>query len=285
MRLPTRLLRKNPRVHKQDFGHALILAGSGRMLGAAALTALSALRAGAGMVTLGVPASLNLTAQKKINNATMTWPLTQTIQRTFSLRAFKQILPGIGRFQSVAIGPGMSADAATRNFILTCVGKISLPMVIDADGLNAVAVNPRCLTANSGIKVLTPHLGEMARLTGLKKSEIEASRERTAADFASGFQCVVLLKGPATVVADPAGKIYVNDTGNPGMATAGSGDVLTGIIAAFLAQGLDGFLAAKTGAYIHGLAGDLAAEEKGRISLIASDIIDHLPQAFKAAEG
>lgn len=281
MRLPTPLSRRNPKVYKNQFGHVLVLAGSRGMLGAAALAGLAAMRAGAGLVTLGVPQSLNLTLQKKISPVLMTLPLAETKDQTIDVTANLQIKKQFGNFNAVAIGPGLSRHPSTKKFILTMVKSVKLPMVLDADALNALAGNLNVLTANKGTKILTPHLGEMARLTGLSKNYIEKNRKKVAKEFAVRAQCVLILKGHRTVAASPDGRVYINRTGNAGMATAGSGDVLTGIIAAFLAQGLEGFEAARWGTFLHGKAGDLAAKAKGKVSLIATDIIDFIPPAFK----
>ncbi len=280
MRLPTSLLCRNRSAHKNDFGHVLILAGSRGMMGAGALTSLAAMRAGAGLVTLGVPESLNAVAQKKISFVVMTWPLAETKEQTLAPKAFLQISKHISSFQVLAIGPGLSTNKETQNFILKVISNISIPMVIDADALNALSLNINVLKKSRGVKILTPHAGEMARLIKMKKETVAQNRQPIAVDFAHRFNCTLLLKGYKTVVASPDGKVYLNTTGNAGMATAGSGDVLTGMIAAFLAQGLSAFDAAKFGAYLHGTAGDMAQKKKATASLIATDIIDNIPNAF-----
>ncbi len=281
MRLPLPLLRLNPNCHKNDFGHVLILAGSPSMLGAAALVALASMRSGAGLTTIGVPESLNTALQKKISPVIMTWPLAQTRTGTVSTKAYSHIISDLKKFQVLAIGPGLSRDKMTQKLILKIIAHCPIPMVIDADALTALADDMSVLEKNSTPKVLTPHPGEMARLTGLTKTVIEKSRKKVACDFAKKFHCTLVLKGHQSVVASPDGKIYINTTGNAGMAKAGSGDVLTGMIAAFLAQDLDEFTAARLGVYLHGLAGDLAAKEKTKVSLIAMDIIEKIPAAFK----
>lgn len=282
MRLPTPLSRRNVHAHKNDFGHVLILAGSRRMLGAAALSSLAAMRSGAGLVTVGIPQSLNAVLQKKISPVVMTLPLQETRDQSLSLSAFKHIEKFYKICSVIALGPGLSTHPGTQKLVLKIVATSPLPLVIDADALNAVAAAPDVLTKTAAVKILTPHPGEMARLTRLKKSHIEENRNQTASAFANKHHCTILLKGHQTVVASPQGDLYINKTGNPGMATAGSGDVLTGMIAAFLAQGLSGFEAAQYGAYIHGKAGDLAARSRTRLCMIASDIIDHIPMAVKS---
>jgi NAD(P)H-hydrate epimerase len=254
------------------------------MLGAAALCGISAMRSGSGLVTLGIPQSLNSVVQKKISPVIMTLPLPQTSQQTIAPTAFKHIKERIADYQALAIGPGLSQHPSTERFILRCIQEFSIPMVIDADGLNALAKNLKILSESQGEKILTPHPGEMQRLTLLPKAVIEQDRKKIALDFACRYRCVLLLKGDRTVVASVDGKSYINKTGNPGMATAGSGDVLTGMIAALLGQGLSGFEAARCGAYLHGIAGDWACQQKTAVAMIATDIIENIPQAFKQAK-
>ena len=276
MQQPTPLLRKNSSAYKNTFGHVLVLAGSKRMLGAAALTSLAAMRSGTGLVTAGIPESLNSAAHKKLSSVIMTWPLKETPQQTIAASAYTQIKKEIEKYQAIALGPGLSQNPSTQKFILKVIENAPVSMVIDADALNALSGNLKILTKTDTLKILTPHPGEMVRLTGIPKKTIEANRQKVAKDFAQKHQCILLLKGEKTVVACPEGQFYINKTGNVGMATAGSGDVLTGMIAAFLAQGLTSFEAAKWGAYFHGKAGDRAAKAKGAASMIATDIIKNV---------
>jgi len=282
MRLPALLYRRKPHVYKNTFGHCLILAGSKRMLGAAALTGLAAMRSGAGLVTLGVPEGLNSTVQKKIANVIMTWPLPQTTDQTISLFAFNEIKKQYTNYAAIAIGPGLSFQANTKKFILKIISTSTQPLVIDADGINALKNNLHILKKTETPKILTPHPGEMARMLEESKSMVEKNRKKIASEFARKYHCTLLIKGNQTVVAAQDGKVYVNKTGNPGMATAGSGDVLTGMITAFLGQGLNSFAACKYAVFLHGKAGDLAAQQKTRLALMASDIIDHIPSALKS---
>ncbi|OGX09110.1 MAG: NAD(P)H-hydrate dehydratase [Omnitrophica WOR_2 bacterium GWA2_47_8] len=254
------------------------------MLGAAALTSLAAMRAGAGLVTVAVPKTLDPVLQKKISPVIMSLPLPETKNQSLALSALKILQRNISKFSALALGPGLSRDPSTRQLICKIIKKFSIPMVIDADALNALAKNVKILLKAKGVKILTPHPGEMTRLTGYSKQYIEKNRKEVACKFAQEFKCILLLKGHKTVVADPGGKVYVNTTGNAGLATAGSGDVLTGMITAFLAQGLNGFEAAKLGAYLHGKAADLAIRKIPKASLIATDIIDFLPQAIKSTK-
>lgn len=282
MRLPAPLLRLKKDVHKNTFGHVLILAGSRSMLGAASLTSLAAIRSGAGLASLGIPKSLNATVQKKISNVIMTVPLVETREQTLALSCLKQIRNMYKKFDAIAIGPGLSTHTGTQKLIREVIQTSPVPLVIDADALTALSGHLNILTATRTMKVLTPHPGEMARLTGKTKSAIEASRRKAASDFSKKYRCVLLLKGHETVISSPDGKVYINKTGNPGMATAGSGDVLTGMIAAFIAQGLTGFEAAKYGAFLHGKAGDAAAAARSKLAMIASDIIDSIPKAVRS---
>ena len=281
MQLPAPLARRQPDAYKNEFGHVCVIAGSATMLGAAALTSLAAMRAGAGLVTAAVPASLNTAAHKKINNVVMTLPLKETREQTVSIDAFTQIHREYDQCDVLAVGPGLSRHPATQRLVLKIIGTSPKPLVIDADALYALSGHTEILRKSGTLKVLTPHPGEMARLVNRSKEYVEKNRRQTALEFAREYDCVVLLKGHRTLVASPQGKLYVNTTGNAGMATAGSGDVLTGMIAALLGQGLTGFEAAKFGAWWHGKAGDLAAKSKTRAAMIASDIIDNIPKALK----
>ena len=280
MRLPAPLLRHNQNAHKNDFGHVLILAGSANMMGAGALCALASMRAGAGLTTLGIPKSLNGVAQKKISPIVMTFPLKETSAQTLSINAYPQIKKRLSSFNVMALGPGLSTHPSTAQLIIKIILSINKPLVIDADALNIIAKNPNMLLRTKVTKILTPHTEEMARLTGFTRNYIEKNRVSVVKNFAHHYNCILLLKGHRTVVASPDRKTSINRTGNAGMATAGSGDVLTGMIAALLAQGVSGFEAANYGAYLHGKAGDLAAKEKTKLSLIACDIIDYIPKAI-----
>jgi len=281
MRLPAPLSRNNPKAYKNQYGHVLVIAGSRNMLGAAALCGLSAMRAGAGLATLAVPQSLNAALQKKISPVLMTWPLKETSAGSFALSAYGQLKNRLKEFDAILIGPGLSQHPATQKFVLKVITSARQPLVVDADALTALTGNLKLLTKTPTAKVLTPHPGEMSRLTGVRKEEIEKDRKNTAQRFARRYHCVLLLKGYRTVVAGPNGKNYINKTGNAGMATAGSGDVLAGIITALLGQGLTAFAAAKYGAHLHGKAGDLAARRKSKTGMIATDIIDNIPNIIK----
>jgi len=273
--------------HKGSYGRVLVLAGSPGMTGAAYLCSKAALRSGSGIVTLGIPESLNPVMETKLT-CVMTHPLPETKASTLSNKGRKEILKLCESHDVVALGPGLSQQPETKDLILWLIKTIALTMVIDADGINALADNVKILHNVKKNVILTPHPGEMSRLTGHGSAkDVQKERLNTAAQFVQSIQeklgdekkIVLVLKGDKTIVAD-YGKAYVNRTGNPGMATAGAGDVLTGIIVSLIGQGFDVFDASQLGVYIHGLAGDIAAKKKGEVSMIASDIIDCLPDAF-----
>jgi len=267
--------------HKGDFGRVFVLAGSIGMSGAAVLTSKAALRSGAGLVTVGVPESLSLVMVKRLTEA-MFKPLPETKSGTLSKRAFSKIQPFLKNQDVLAIGPGLSQNSETQTLIRKVVLSSKVPVVLDADGLNAFSGKTAQFRKIKAPLIATPHPGEFRRLFAQPVSNNPAGRINTARKAAKRHKVILVLKGHETVVADPSGKVFVNSTGNAGMATGGSGDVLTGIIAALLGQKLKPFDAASTGVYIHGLAGDLAAKKMGQISLIASDIIEYLPQAFQS---
>jgi NAD(P)H-hydrate epimerase len=281
MRLPTRLLHRSPNSHKGDFGHVFILGGCARFSGAACLCAEAALRAGSGLVTLGIPRSLNNPVIKIKPEEVMTLPLAETPEHTIDTKAFKDICAFSHDCQAVVIGPGLGRNASTQNLIRHLILSLTVQTIIDADGLFALAGHMSILKRmHKGNPILTPHEGEMARLTGMSVGEVHKKRKMVAKKIASDYNSTVVLKGYRTIIADCLGKSYANTTGNPGMATAGSGDVLAGIIAAFVGQGLAPFDAAKYGVWLHGAAGDLAAEEKTQMGMIASDIIAKLAEAI-----
>jgi len=275
------LIKKRERdAQKGDFGRVFVVAGSVGLTGAAALCSNAALRSGAGLVTLGIPASLNPAMEVKLTEA-MTLPLPETKELSLSLKAEKKILEKAEDSEVVLLGPGLSRQKETAALIRRLILKIKKDMVLDADALNAMAVEPGLLKKLKARCVITPHEGEMSRLIDKSAGYVKNNRLSVAKKFSRDYNAVVVLKGHGTVVADRDGKAHVNKTGNPGMATAGSGDVLAGVIAGFLAQGLRLFDAARLGVHIHGLAGDLAAKDKGEIGLMAGDILEKVPYAIK----
>ena len=281
MRLPTRLLQRKVKSHKGDYGHILILAGSSRFSGAALLCAEAALRAGAGLVTLGTPKSINLAIIKRKPKEVMTLPLAETREGSLSLMAFAEINRFLKNTDVLVIGPGLGKNNSTHALIRKIIKKTNLPMVIDADALNALNKHLQILKTHKGEIILTPHEMEMARLFAIDIDYIKKYRKLIAKKCAKHYNTMIILKGHNSVVTNGSSRLYINKTGNPGMASAGCGDVLSGIVGAFLAQGLDTFRAAKYGTYIHGLAGDIAAKDKTQMGLIASDIITRIPDAIK----
>ncbi len=264
--------------HKGNFGRVLIIAGSRGMTGAAGLSATAALRSGAGLVTAAVPETLHDIMEVKLTEA-MTVPLPDTGSGALSGEALPRILSLLENMDALAIGPGLSQTPETVTLVRELLPAIKIPFVLDADALNALAGQTGILGSLHAPAVITPHPGEMARLMEVTSGDIQADRVGNAVKATADWNVVTLLKGARTVVATPEGTVYINPTGNPGMASGGSGDVLTGIIASLIAQGLQPGRAAAAGAYLHGLAGDMAAKEKGMIGLVAGDIIAGLPAA------
>jgi NAD(P)H-hydrate epimerase len=277
MNLQSLLRRENTDSSKHDYGHLLVAGGSSSMLGAVCLCALAAMRAGAGLTTVAIPKGLNLVLQKKLAHVVMTCPVQQTRAMTFSSAAFDQLMLKRARFNAVVLGPGIGLSAGTKIFIQRMIELYPLPMVVDADALNALSESLPILLKAPAPRILTPHAGEMARLLQLdKKVLLTRNRNTIAREFSRKYNCIVLLKGPGTIIAAPDGTCVINKTGNCGLATAGTGDVLSGMIGAFLAQGLDPFQATVLGAREHGKAGDKAARLRSRRSMTALDLIDQL---------
>ncbi|MFH0732689.1 MAG: NAD(P)H-hydrate dehydratase [Candidatus Omnitrophota bacterium] len=272
--------KRKANTNKGDYGHLLVVAGSEGMCGAACLTSEAALRSGCGLVTLALPKSQNKIAQVKLSEV-MTKPLPQTKEKSIASSALPDILKLLKGKDAVVIGPGISRNKDTRKLILSLLPKIKIPIVLDADGLNAIAGKSDALEKIKAPVIMTPHPGEMARLIDTEASDVQKQRKTVAKAFATKYNVVLVLKGHKTIVAAPKKKTYINKTGNPGMATAGSGDVLSGVIGSFLVQGTSAFEAAKLGVYIHGLAGDLAAKDLGQASMIAGDMLQKLPEAMK----
>lgn len=266
--------------HKGDFGHVFVLGGSPGMTGAAFLASQAALLAGSGLVTCGIPKRLNAIMEVKLTEG-MTLPLPETKEGSFSSSAEKEIIDFAEKINVAAIGPGISRHKDTQGLVRNLLKNLNKPIVLDADGLIAIVGHCDILKKRKAPTILTPHPGEMSRLIGKNIRVVQENREKAAAGFAKKYNTILVLKGHRTVVADQKGDLYVNKTGNSGMSTAGVGDVLTGMISSFVGQGIDPYSAAVIGVHLHGLAGDIAAKEKGQFSLIASDLLDKLPQAIK----
>lgn len=265
--------------HKGDYGRLLLIAGSPGMTGAAALAARAALRAGAGLVTVGVPRSLAPILEDLVVEA-MTLPLPETPEGTLSPEALGPILKFCAGIDAVALGPGISRDRATGRLVRGLIRRCPVPLIVDADGLNLIARHPRLLKKSPSSLILTPHPGEMSRLTGQSKEELLADREGAALGFARKYNLTLVLKGAGTLIAAPSGPLWINLSGNPGMATGGSGDILTGLIAGLRVQGLNDSAAARIGVLAHGLAGDRAARRRGMMGMLPSDLLEEIPAVF-----
>ena len=280
------LLAPRPRdSNKGMYGHALIVGGSFGKSGAAAMAGMAALRAGAGLSTVATPARV-LTSVASFAAELMTEPLAETAAGSIAMAAAES-----GHFTDlakpmtvVAIGPGLGRDPETVQFAQEAVRQTKVPLVLDADGLNAFEGKTNLLDGRRRPLVLTPHPGEMSRLAGISIKAVQADRVNIARSFARYHHLVLVLKGNRTVIGLPDGSLWVNPTGNPGMATGGTGDILTGMTAGVIAQmPKDYTRAAIAAVYLHGLAGDVAAERMGEHSLVATDLLDGLPEAFRRA--
>jgi ADP-dependent NAD(P)H-hydrate dehydratase len=266
--------------HKGRFGSVLIVAGSRGMAGAAALCGGAALRSGAGLVTVATPSEIQPTVSS-FEPSYMTYPLPCDENGLIQFGPAKSVLERlIGPASVVAVGPGLGQSDDIRQLVAFLIAEVDKPLVIDADGLNALVGQSDLLSQRKNPVVLTPHPGEFARLTNSTIAQVQSDRVQRAVALAKlSGELVVVLKGAGTVVTD-GGRYYINTTGNPGMATGGTGDVLTGVITALLAQKLPPFDAAQLGVFIHGLSGDIARDQSGEIGLIAGDLVDALPDAF-----
>jgi len=276
--------------HKGTCGKVLLIAGSTGMTGAASLASLSCLKVGAGMAILAVPKTLNEIFEIKLTEV-MTKPLPDVGKRgALALRGLGEIMQILKWADCVALGPGLGQHFETIELVRRLVGRIELPMVIAADGLNAIAKDSSILNQVKAPLGLTPHIGELSRLINVPIDEIAKDRIKYTRESAKKLNCVLVFKGAPTIISEPGGQVYVNPTGNAGMATAGSGDVLTGIIVGLLAQMI--FLktqdlkksmleSALAGVYIHGLCGDLARDERGEMGMIAGDMMEKLPEALE----
>jgi NAD(P)H-hydrate epimerase len=267
--------------HKGSTGHVLVVAGSKGKAGAAALSALAALRSGAGLVTLGIPEK-SLSVAAALCMEIMTAPLPETDTGAISEDALLAVTALLNDKKCLALGPGMGLDPRTKILVSRLVQESPVPVVLDADGLNCIADHPEILVSRSAEIVLTPHPGEMARLLNQTTAWIQANRLACARDFAVKYKVHVVLKGARTLIAHPDGHVYVNLTGNPGMASPGMGDVLTGVIAGFISQGYPPGIAAHLAVYLHGLAADILAISKGPSGFLASDVAAALPSAMAA---
>lgn len=267
--------------HKGSYGRLGIIGGSAGMTGAPYLTAQAALRTGSGLVYSIVPRSISDIMSVKFNEVIVK-SVPDNNKACFREESIEEVLKLMEDMDVLALGPGMGVDEERLNMLDQIISSYERPLVIDADGINCLAMRPEILLNKKGPIILTPHPGEFARLVGKTIGEVQSNRAAYARDLANKYQIILVLKGNETIVACPGEEhIYINSTGNPGMATAGSGDVLTGIIASLLGQGLEGGEAARFGVFVHGLAGDLVSIEKGEHGLIGGDIVKMIPRAIK----
>jgi NAD(P)H-hydrate epimerase len=280
---------RSPGSHKGNYGHVLVVAGSVGKTGAAALAATAALRAGSGLVTVATPApALPIVAASRVE--AMTEPLPSTPAGTVDAAAVERAIELASSRDAVVLGPGLGLLGETRAFVREFVPRCPVPLLVDADGLNALAASGDSPAATSLLRrtastVVTPHPGEMARLVGKTVADVQRARLEMARSFAADTGAVVVLKGHRTIVAHPDVRAAVNPTGNPGMATGGTGDVLAGMAGALLARGGDAWAASAAAVYLHGLAGDRAAAREGEESLLAGDVLEELPAALRSATG
>ena len=270
---------RRPDAHKGTTGHVLVIAGSPGKTGAAAMTSISALRGGAGLVTLGVAETLNTVLEPQVLEA-MTAPLPEIQPGIIGESAFDTISNLTAGKKCIAIGPGLGQADQTQKLVHKIVKSTSLPLVIDADGLNSLAGQARILKTAGAPIILTPHPGEMARLTGTGIDAIQQDRINCARNFAVDFDVHVILKGACSVIALPDGRVFINPTGNAGMASGGMGDVLTGIIAGLIAQGLSAADACCAGVYLHGAAADSLAQSIGPYGYLAGEVMGAIPGAI-----
>lgn len=266
--------------HKGTYGHTLILAGSSGKSGAATLCAHAAVRAGSGLVTVAIPKTIHKAIEEKTTEA-MTEPIEDTDRGTFGAKSLVKILSILKNKTALAIGPGISTSDETKDFLLSLLKKSKVPIVADADAINIISENPNILKKIKFPVVLTPHPGEMARLSGTTSKEVQSDRINYAQQFAKKHRCYLILKGARSIVATPKGNICINPTGNPGMSSGGMGDVLTGVIASLISQKYSIEDSCILGTFIHGLAADLIAERKGQVGITATDVANTIPEAIK----
>ncbi|WP_457567808.1 NAD(P)H-hydrate dehydratase [Desulfurobacterium sp.] len=268
--------------HKYNYGFLAVIGGSCGKTGAPSMSATAALRTGVGLVSAIVPRDLNPVFEVKLTEP-MTIPIMSAEKGHFNANSLDEVVTSLknGKFSAVAIGPGLGWNRDTEVFVREILENVDLPFVIDADALNALSKNVEVLKNLKKTPILTPHGGEFSRLTGLSVAEIMADPITCAVNFAREYGVVLVLKGGRTIIATPEGEAFINVRGNPGMATAGTGDVLTGIIGALVAMGVSVDKAAAAGVFLHAVAGDMAKEKYGEESLIATDLIEFLPEAIK----
>jgi len=273
-------LKRESNTHKGTYGHLFVLAGSIGKTGAAALCSEAALRSGAGLVTLGIPDSMNHILEQKLTEV-MTLPCISSEEGSLSLKSLEKIQEFASRVQGLVVGPGLGINTDTEKIIRELWRHVQMPMVWDADALTLLAQNPDLNGNQSSEIIITPHPGEMSRLLGKPVSWVQENRIDAIKSFSNQWGVITVLKGSRTLIADPDGNLRINLTGNPGMASAGVGDVLAGMIGALLVQGLSPFDAASLGVWLHGAAGDRVAQTMGPVGYLATDMMQFLPGLFK----
>ena len=273
-------LRREPDTHKGTYGHLFILSGSLGKTGAACLCSESALRCGAGLVTLGIPRTLNPVMEQKLTEV-MTLPLPAGKDETLSSGGLEEIKKFAHSVKGLAVGPGMGVNEETGHIVRALWVDVDRPMVWDADALTLLAGNPALRGKQSAEIVVTPHPGEMGRLIDKPVAWVQENRVEAARSFAEQWGVVTVLKGARTLIAAPDGRLRINLTGNPGMAAGGMGDVLTGMIGAFLVQEMEAYDAASFAVWLHGAAGDLTAQTLGPVGFLASEVMQSLPRLFR----
>jgi len=271
---------RSPDAHKGTTGHVLVVSGSVGKTGAAAMTAMSAMRSGAGLVTLAIPESLNTVLETQVLEA-MTYPLPETENGIIGESSFNKIIDLLSGKKCLAIGPGLGEAAETKKLVHRIIKESPVTIVLDADGLNNIAGSTEILKKAKAPLILTPHPGEIARLIDSTTGSVQKDRITCARKFAEKFNVHVVLKGAKTIIAHPEGNIFINPTGNPGMASGGMGDVLTGIIAGLLAQGYSPESATHAGVYLHGAAADALAEKIGPFGYLATEVMNAIPGQIK----
>lgn len=272
--------KRNVETHKGNYGRVGVIGGSIGFTGAPYLSSLGALRSGSGYVYTLVPQYLQTIMSIKLTEAIIR-PVYDNKTGNFTMESWQDILKYIKEMDALAVGPGMGIDADRIYIVKEIIKNAKVPVVLDADAIGCISSNPKMLKNHRSTIVATPHPGEMAKLLDISIEKLQEKRVYYSELIAKKYNMTIVLKGHKTVVASPTQGIYINDTGNPGMATAGSGDILTGMIASFLGQGIKPFEAAKLGVHIHGIAGDITNEEFGEYGMIATDIMKNIPLAIK----
>jgi len=279
--MSTLLPRRKRITHKGDYGRVFVLAGSRGLTGAAAMVSSAAMRTGSGLVFLGIPGSLNAILEAKLTEP-MTIPLDETPEGTIAYSALSKILEHLSACTTAVIGPGISTHPETARLVQEILKKAKVPLLVDADGLNCLQGSAELLHRYAGPLIVTPHPGEMSRLSAFETGHILEHPWEIAADFAERNGVIVILKSAETVIADTNGSLYINIAGDAGMASGGMGDVLSGVVGSLMGQGLTPIDAAQLGTFVHGTTGEMVAKQKGQLGLIASDVIELLPTAFES---